>query len=73
MRFGSEERLMGRLTARARDANDILLDTFREAVPGIGDRRFDRRRRVFFLGQILWARAGKLSSKLQNPFEGILF
>lgn len=23
---------MGRLTARARDANDILLDTFREAV-----------------------------------------
>ena len=39
---------MGRLTARARDANDILLDTFREAVPGIGDRRFDRRRRVFF-------------------------
>ena len=23
---------MGRLTARARDANDMLLDTFREAV-----------------------------------------
>ena len=30
--FGREERFMGRLTARARDANDILLDTFREAV-----------------------------------------